>query len=164
MLTLGFDDGASIEFKFMLSADTLFLVGEESGLAVTLKRLPPDEAARLAATPVPEPIATAVPESVPVSQNLADRGRAGGRRTHRDHAVAGRKDRNRPGGGVRTGSYASDLSAITVSFEDGTALTYRFILMGDTLLLTDEQLGNPMTLTREVEQAPQPAALDPAIF
>ncbi|MPM47743.1 hypothetical protein SDC9_94457 [bioreactor metagenome] len=126
------------------------MVGEESGLAVTLKRLPPDEAARLAATPVPEPIATAVPESVPVSQNLAGswKGEAAGAPIAITLSPDG-KIGIVQAEGVRTGSYASDLSAITVSFEDGTALTYRFILMGDTLLLTDEQIfkGAPPAVT-----------------
>jgi hypothetical protein len=180
VLTLGFDDGASMKFKYMLSGDTLFLADEGSGLTVTLKRLPPDEVANLAATAAPEPVATpapvpvetAAPEPVPASANLAGswKGEAAGAPIAIMLSPDG-KIGSLQAGASQTGSYTADESAIRASFEDGTALVYRFILMGDTLLLTDEQLGNPMTLTREVEpanvveQPSEPAdMLDPALF
>jgi hypothetical protein len=56
----------------------------------------------------------------------------------------------------RMGTYTLDSSTIKAIFEDGTAEDFRYILMGDTLLLTDAQLGSPVTYSR---QLPQPPAL-----
>jgi hypothetical protein len=62
---------------------------------------------------------------------------------------------------ARVGAYTADASTISAALQDGTKQVYRYILMGDTLLLTDEQLGNPLTLTRQAH--PQPIQ-DPVLF
>ncbi len=63
----------------------------------------------------------------------------------------------------RAGTYTLDSSTVKAIFDNGTAEDFRYILMGGTLLLTDAQLGNPLTMTRW-DPAPQPAvAIDPAL-
>ena len=64
----------------------------------------------------------------------------------------------------RAGTYILDSSTITAAFEDGSTEIFRYILMGDTLLLTDAQLGNPLTMTRWLPPPPAPAAIDPAVL
>ena len=64
----------------------------------------------------------------------------------------------------RTGTYTADGSTIKAIFDNGTAEDFRYILMGDTLLLTDAQLGNPETLTRWLPPQPPSIAMDPALL
>ena len=63
----------------------------------------------------------------------------------------------------RAGSYTADSSTIQAIFDNGTAEDFRYILMGDTLLLTDAQLGSPVTYTRQLPTPPA-AASDPALL
>jgi hypothetical protein len=64
----------------------------------------------------------------------------------------------------QTGTYTADGSTISAIFESGTAQDFRYILMGDTLLLTDNQLGNPVTMTRLPPPQPPALAIDPAVI
>jgi hypothetical protein len=64
----------------------------------------------------------------------------------------------------QAGTYTADGSTITAIFDNGTAQDFRYILMGDTMLLTDNQLGNPVTMTRLPPPQPQALAIDPALY
>ena len=55
------------------------------------------------------------------------------------------------GAAPQQGIYLSDSSSLTVLYGDGTKVSYRYILMGDTLMLTDADLGSPITLERVKE-------------
>jgi hypothetical protein len=48
------------------------------------------------------------------------------------------------------GTFTADGSKINMRLDDGTQQVFRYMLMGNTLLLTDEQLGNPVTYTRVI--------------
>lgn len=63
----------------------------------------------------------------------------------------------------RMGTYTADSSTIKAIFENGTAEDFRYILMGDTLLLTDAQLGSPVTFIRQIPTPPD-AVSDPALL
>jgi hypothetical protein len=63
----------------------------------------------------------------------------------------------------RMGTYTADGSTMKAIFDNGTAEDFRYILMGDTLLITDAQLGSPVTFVRQL--MPQLSdASDPALI
>ena len=64
----------------------------------------------------------------------------------------------------RVGVYTLDSSTIKAVFDDGTAEDFRYILMGDTLLLTDAQLGNPVTMTRWIPTLQPAVTIAPALI
>ncbi len=63
----------------------------------------------------------------------------------------------------RTGTYTADSSTIKAIFDNGTAEDFRYILMDDTLLLTDAQLGSPVTFLRQLPPPPPALVIDPTL-
>jgi len=50
---------------------------------------------------------------------------------------------------AKKGTFTSSADTIVITYEDGTVETFRYILMGDNLLLSDENLQNPITYARQ---------------
>ncbi len=60
----------------------------------------------------------------------------------------------------RKGTYTSTADTISAEYADGTKETFRYLLLGDTLLLSDAQLRNPVTYSRLAQPE---NAVDPAL-
>ncbi len=60
----------------------------------------------------------------------------------------------------RKGAYTATADVLSVEYPDGTKETYRYILLGDSLLLSDALLQNPVTYAR-LAQPENP--MDPAL-
>lgn len=60
----------------------------------------------------------------------------------------------------KKGTYTSTADAISAEYTDGTRETYRYLLLGDSLLISDALLQNPVTYSRV---APPDGAVDPAL-
>ncbi len=60
----------------------------------------------------------------------------------------------------KKGAYTSTADAVSVEYPDGTKETYRYLILGDSLLLSDALLQNPVTYSR---LAPPVDAVDPAL-
>ncbi len=55
-------------------------------------------------------------------------------------------------GRAKKGTFTSSSDSIQVLYEDGAEESFRYILMGDSLLLSDENLQNPVTYARQAAQ------------
>ncbi len=60
----------------------------------------------------------------------------------------------------RKGTYSSTPDTITAAYDDGTEETFRYILLGNNLLISDDLLQNPVTYSR---LAPPASEADPAL-
>lgn len=192
VLEAEFSDDTYLYLKFMLAGNTLILADEEAEQIVTLTRyqepsptaapiiptqapqaFPPQaEQATLAPAtlpPPPPPLQTEAPAAVPAAAQLA------GTWLGTDGAGARKLILTADGGitlshegdasSAKAGLYLADGSTLTATYADGTTEVFHYLLMGETLLLTDSQLGSALTMTR---QAPEPTAapaeaFDPAL-
>ena len=50
---------------------------------------------------------------------------------------------------AKKGTFTSSADMIVITYEDGAVETFRYILMGDNLLLSDENLQNPVSYVRQ---------------
>jgi hypothetical protein len=177
-------DESFYEFSYQLGVNQLFLTGEDGSIQ-TLDLSPeytPDTPSPATEVPVvtaepvaietpavtAEPIATEAP-LVTVIPPVAQPGLAGtwnGKDTSGDMSLTlsetGEISLSYAGDAVpaRKGTYTADSVSITAVYDDGTTRGFRYMLMGDTLLLSDEHLSNPVTLTRA---AVEPLGPDPLL-